>query len=532
MHALTQMDSDVINPLSAALSSEDRVLRRNVAMVLGNIGDRRSAAYLLWMAGSDTDETVRTAAQQSAARIGAKGDALSAFLALGDAYHHGRTEVLGPRGMGDVVWSFQENRLVGESVPPALYNEEMALRAYSHAMMADASSVAALAGLARSWMSERAEIEAMEAAGQDVGAWKARADAAGAMVNSAGVQALDTAMTWSVRTSDSTAGAALARALGSLASSPVPSLQAAMQSGDGAMRAEAALAIGRIASRSNTAASPEVVSALGRATGREIQRLAAVIGGGDAGSQIASALSQKGVFVSRWDSGAKGAAMVRRTPGLDVIVLAETLSDVTSAAVLEEIKADARTQNVPVVLLAQDPAAAGELFGDRIAGATSGAGDMTAIDAALSQELDGDRALAASLARRSAEVLAHLAHGGRSDLSGALGDLVTATGRADDVAIPAIGALGMAGGSGQAGTLVAVLADESRSEGVRTAAGDAIASILSRDASALDGAALGQVAAVAASDAASDIREAASRALGRARMEPAARAELLRKLRG
>jgi hypothetical protein len=157
---------------------------------------------------------------------------------------------------------------------------------------------------------------------------------------------------------------------------------------------------------------------------------------------------------------------------------------------------------------------------------------MTAIDAALSQELDGDRALAASLARRSAEVLAHLAHGGRSDLSGALGDLVTATGRADDVAIPAIGALGMAGGSGQAGTLVAVLADESRSEGVRTAAGDAIASILSRDASALDGAALGQVAAVAASDAASDIREAASRALGRARMEPAARAELLRKLRG
>lgn len=532
MHALSQLDSDVVNPLVEALASEDRILRRNVAMVLGNMADRRTAGYLLAASSSDADETVRAAAQESAARTGARGDAVGAFLALGDAYHHGRADVLSPRGTSDVVWSYADGKLTAEAVPQALFNEEMALRAYTRALAADPSSVAALAGLARSWMAERTEIEAMEAAGQDVSAWKARSDAAAALVNSAGVQALDTAMSWSVRTNDSTSGAGLARALGDLASTSVPSLESAMRSGDGAMRAEAAVALGQIAARSSTPASAEVVQALSDASGREIQRLAAVIGSGEGANQIVEFLSQNGVYVSHWDTGAKGSTMVRRSPGLDVIVMTETLPDLTTVQVLEEIKADARTQGVPVVLIVKDAAAAAEMYGDRIAGTTTGSGDTAAITATLQGELEGDRARAASLAKRSAEALAHLAHDGKTDLSGAFASLTAASARADDVAIPAIHALGLAGGAGQAATLVAALADEARSEAVRTAAGDAIAAMLARDSSALDDGALMQVATVASSAAPAPVREAASRAIGRARMDPAARAEVLKKLRG
>jgi len=532
MHALTQMDSDVVTPLVEAFASEDRILRRNVAMVLGNIGDRRSNAYLLWEAAADADESVRAAAQQSANRLGAQGDPVTAFLELGDSYHHSRTEVLGPRGAGEVVWSFADGKLKAEAVPVALYNEEMALRAYSHALMVDPASTPALAGIARSFGAERSEVEAMEAAGQDVSTWKARAEAASALVNSAGVQALDTALIWSVNSNDSTSGAALARALGDLAAQPVPSLDAALRSGDGAMKAEAAVALGRIAARSGSPASPEVVAALSEGCGREIQRLAAVIGNDDAVRQVGAALASKGVFVSQWDTGAKGVAMVRRSGGLDLIVLAETLPDLTSAAVLEEIKNDARTQGVPVVLVAKDPSAAAGMYGDKIAGATAGPADMAAIDAALSKELEGDRARAAGIARRSAEALAHLGHAGKSDLSGALEALTAASKRADDVAIPAIHALGSAGSAGQASALVAVLADEARSEAARAAAGDALAALLGRDAGSLDGAALTQVATVASSTAPASVREAASRALGLARMDPAARAEILKKLRG
>jgi tetratricopeptide (TPR) repeat protein len=247
MHALAQMDTDVVAPLWEAFGSEDSVLRRNVAMVLGNIGDPRAAAALLWEAKGDADESVRSAAQQSAARIGAKSDALTALLSLGDSYHHGRSEVLGPRGAGDVVWKFAEGKLSFQALPASLYNEEMAIKAYSLALKADPTSVAALAGLARSSAAERLEIAALEKAGVDVGAMKALGgENAQALINSAGVPALDTALTWSIKSGDSTSGAALAQALGDLATAPCPSLEAALRSGDGRCVLRRALALQRV----------------------------------------------------------------------------------------------------------------------------------------------------------------------------------------------------------------------------------------------------------------------------------------------
>ncbi|HEV8113831.1 MAG TPA: HEAT repeat domain-containing protein [Planctomycetota bacterium] len=533
MHALSQMDTDVVAPLAQSFASEDRLLRRNVAMVLGNIGDARAAAALLLVAKTDADETVRTAAQQSATRIGAKGDALSAYLALGDAYHHGRSDVLGPRGAGDVVWRFTEGKLVPEPVPPSLFNDEMAIQAYTMAIKADPSSVAALAGLGRSVAAERAELAGLEKAGQDVSAFKARSASAQALVNSAGVPALDTALAWSVKGGDSTSGAAMAESLGDLATAPTPGLQAALRSGDGAMAAESAVALGNIAVRSATSASPEVVGALSQAVGREIQRVAAVIGDSEAAQAVAAALEKSGNFVSRWSTGAKGSTMARRAAGIDVIILAETLPDLTAAQVLDELKADDRTKAVPVVLLAKDPAAASTMYGDKLAGATTGATDMAAIDAALGKTLDGDRARAETLAARASETLAYLARGGRTDVSAAIPALAAASARADAIAIPAFHALGAAAGAGEAANLVAVLADEKRSEPARAAAGDALAAILGRTPTALDAAGLAQVATVAsAANGAASVREAASRALGRAQMDPAARAELLSKLRG
>lgn len=532
MYALAQMDTDVVPPLLETFASEDRVLRRNVAMVLGNIGDPRAAAALQWEAKADADETVRTAAQQSAAKIGAKGDALMGFLALGDAYHHGRSEVLGPRGGGDVVWKLADGKLVSEPVPASLFNDEMAIKAYSMALKVDPASVAALAGFARSWAAEKTQLAAIEKAGGDAGAWKAHAAAAQAIVYSAGVPALDTALLWSVKSGDSSAGAAVAEALGDLATAPTAGLEAALKSGDGAIAAEAAVALGRIAAHSGTGASPDVVAALATAAGREVQHIAAVIGEGEGAQAIAAALEKSGVFVSRWGTGAKGSTMVRRAPGLDLIVLTETLPDLTTAQVLEEIKSDDRTKGVPVVVIAKDPAAASSMYGDRIAGATAGATDMTAIDAALGKALDGDRARAETLAARAAETLAHLAHAGRGDVGAALPALSAASARPDPIAIPAIHALGAAGGNGEAAGLVAILADEKRSEAARVAAGDGLASILGRVPAALDTAGLGQVAAVASSNAAQSIRESASRVLGRARMDPAARAEILSKLHG
>lgn len=535
--ALSAMDTDVVNPLSEALASTDTTLRRNIAMIFGRIGDRRASAMLLYLAKTDPDESVRTMAQNSGTQASAKrgaaqGDAVKALLDLGDAFHHGRSDVLGPRGAGDVVWKFADEKLAFEPVPPTLYNDEMALRAYRLALKADPSSVPALAGVARSYSAEKSQIEALAAAGQDVGAWKARADSAQSVVLSAGVPALDTALAWSVKSGDSSAGAALCAALGDIATSPTGGLQAALKSGDGAMGAEAAVALGTIAIRTNASASPEAVAMLAQAVGRDIQRVAVVVGEGEGPNSIVAALDKEGVFVSHYPTGAMGSTMVRRAAGMDVIILAETLPDLTSAQVLDEIKADDRTKSVPVVLVAKDAAAAAATYGDKIAGATTGASDMAAIEAALGKGLEGDRARAESLAARAANILAHLAHAGKSDLSHAVAALAGATSRADAVATPSILALAAAGGANEAPGLVAVLVDEKRSEEARAASGSALAGILGRAPAALDAAALGQIAAVAGSNAPASVRSAASRALGRAQMDAAMRAELITKLNG
>ncbi len=533
MHALSAMDTDVVPPLSEALANgTDVIQRRNVALVLGNIGDKRGGAVLLYAAKTDADESVKTAAAGSAKKIGAQGEAVPALLALGDAYHNGRTDVLGPRGVGEAVWKVADGKLVAEPVPQSLFNDEMALRAYKLALRADPTSVAALAGVARSYSSEKSQIDLLAAGGQDVGPWKARAESAQAIVLSAGVPALDTALVWSVKSADASAGSALATALGDVATSPTGGLQAALKSHDGAMASEAAVALGTIAVRTTTAASPETVQMLAQSVGREIQRVAAVVGEGEGVTSIADALEKHGVFVARYPTGAIASTMIRRSPGLDVIVIAETLKDLTTAQVLDEIKADDRTKAIPVVLVAKDPAAAAGVYGDKIAGATPGASDMGAIDTALGKELEGDRARASTIAARSAFVLAHLANKGRTDVSPAVGALAGAMSRPDPVATPAIQALAVVGGASEAPGLVAVLADDKRSEEVRAAAGSALAGILGRAPAALDQAALTQIASVAGSSAPITVRSAASRALGRAQMDPAVRADILSKLNG
>src|SRR5262249_25567895 len=145
-----------------------------------------------------------------------------------------------------------------------------------------------------------------------VGAWKARAESAQAVVLSAGVPALDTALAWSVKSGDASAGAAICAALGDVATSPTGGLQAALKSGDGAMGSAAAGALGAIAVRTNTPASPETVAMLAQAVGRDIQRVAIVVGEGEGVNSISAALEKEGVFVSRYPTGAMGSTMIRR----------------------------------------------------------------------------------------------------------------------------------------------------------------------------------------------------------------------------
>ncbi len=531
MHTLSQLGQDAAVPLAVAMESDDALTRRNVAYVLGNIGSKLGVAALQHAAASDADPVVQKAASESLQRLGATGSALTNFLAAGDSYWRRSDTALKRGESGDVVWDWKDGALVGTAIPRSLYGSEMSKRAYYDALRVQPNSTEALAGLARAYVDSQTRVEALVAAQQDVGTWGDSVGSTLIAVNGAGVDALDLALTSSVQAGDASTGAALCRVLGPLAAMPTPGLRAALNSDDGAIRSEAAVALGHIAARSGTPAGAQVVQALGEAAGREVLRLALIIDG-DAvrANAIADALRDMGVYATVADNGALGLVVMRRAPALDIVMVADSLNDITTAQIVDEVHGDERLANVPVFVLTADAETVGSTYGDRIAGTSSGATDLEAAKPALTAELSGDRALAATLAMRAAEALAQL--GSAEDLGPALDGLAKATTREDATAIPAMQALGARGTAAQAPALLAALADEARSEAVRAAAGSALARVVSRNGTALDAAGIAQVETVVRSQAGLPVREAAARVLGSLTIDPAERAKLLEKLRG
>lgn len=533
MHSLSQMGSDVVPALVEALQSSDVVLRRNVAMVLGNIGDRRGAGYLLWHAEHDPDATVASAARAGAAKMQASGTAASNFLAIGDSYHHRRDDVLRDVDYSDVVWDWSGTQLVARPVPRFLYNDELAKRAYYMALIADPTSIDALAGLARGYVDEHVKLTELAAAGQDVSAWKGEVDEARMALSACGVEALDLALRWSAESGDTSTAVGLCRLLGPLSATPTRGLGAALASNDGAMRGEAALALGWISYHNALAAPRDVVATLAEAAGREVMRIAAIIDADATRARgLAAALESQGVFVNVWASGARGLSMLRRMPGLDVLVIADSLPDITTAQVVDELHADERTQAVPVLVLTKDAEGVVGLFGEKIKGTLAGADDVAVVLAALESGTGGDRARAEALAQSSAEVLARLAQAAHSDLSGAIPTLAnTLATRPDAVTIPALTVLRTAGEPGHAAAVLAVLTDAKRSDETREAAGTALAGILGRNPGALSSEGLSQLQGVVAQDPSVAARNAAARALSLVHIDPAARLELVSKVR-
>lgn len=534
MHALAQMSTDVVVPLVESLQSENPVLRRNVALVLGNIGDARATGALQWLSTNDPDEVVRKSAAEALAKLPADATRKSAvenFLQAGNDYYQHHDAALRYGEAGDAVWNWKKDHVEPAPIPRNLYASEMSKRSYFMALRADPTSTEALAGIARAYVDMQNKIDAMTAAGQDAGEWKNTVGEALTAVNTAGPQALDLALQQATKNVDSSTASALARVLAPLAQGPTPGLNQALASSDGAIRSEAAVALGTIMARLHRAPTPEVVTALGDAAGREVMRVAVVIAADAAKADAAAApIEGMSVFVNRSTSGARALGMLRRSPQVDLVVVADSLPDITTAQVIDEIRGDDRLKDVAIIVATADAATVSTNYGDRIQGTMTGPTDLTAVQAALAKEVNGDRALAQDLAARAAVVLHRLASEG-SDVSAANAGLVAGSKRDDKVAIPAMEALGACGTAGDAPALVAVLADDKRSDGARAAAGHALALLLGRHGDALDAAGIAAVQGVVSSGASMTVREAAGQVLGSVPMSPQDRAEILRKLR-
>ena len=531
MQALSKMSTVVVPPLLEALSSDDAYLRRNVALVLGYIGDPRAGGWLAYMAQTDSDGSARSAAAEAAKNCGGTGNAVELLLQNGEDYHFRRGNVLGDADYSTVVWNWSEGQLASRETPRFLYGTEMSRRSYYRALQAQPGSLEARAGIARSYVDAIARVQATARAGGDVGEWESSVAYGGLALGAAGLDALDLALQWAVGSNDATTGAPLCEILGNNSRTVTRGLSAALQSKDGAIRAEAAAAAGTIAYRTGVRANDAVVQGLGAAAGRDVVQVAFVIDANtQRASQLADALTRQGMFVSTWRRGSRGLSMIRRAPEVDLVLVAESLPDLTAAQVVSEVREDERMANTPVFLISGNPEAA-DAWGDRISGAITGSADVETVMGALDEGLDGDRALADALAQRSAQTLARLAYAGHTDIGPALSSLANAFGRRDEVAVPAMEAVGAGGSTVQIPALVAVVVDGGRSEVARVAAADAVASILSRQEVQIGPEGVQQLVETATSDPSLGVRVAAVRALGRSALDDVSRARLLMDVR-
>ena len=525
MTALQNMDHAVVLPLMAALGSDNSYLRRNVAMTLGNIGDPR-AAGLLQALSQDSDSSVASAASTAAVACGATGSAIDQLLRIGDDYHNRRASVLRPYQQSDVVWAWANGALESTAVPAALYNNMLSKQAYETALAVDPGSLNALAGIARAYVDMDAKITALEEAGVDVSDLSAEREQAALAVRVAGVEALDRALQWAVRDDDTATGTRLCAALAEAASEPTPGLLGAVEHSEGSLQGEAAVALASTSWRAGLPADAFVVGRLSEAVGREILRIVAVVDG-DAGRAggIARGLSGRDVMVNHRGTGGSGIVMLHSLPGVDAILLGDGLPDMTLDQILADIEGNEALAETPVYLVTGNSEVS-DLYGERVDGTLSGSDDLSALDEVFEARLTGDRARAAVLAERAATALAHLAQAGQSDLASASDALTSnlAT-RADAVALPAMRALGAAGGAGAVDSLMGIVSDSAKSDEVRVAAADALGGIFAR-------AGLGGQSGVAlrdllSSDSSVEVKRAAARALGRLQLAGSDRAALI-----
>ena len=446
---------------------------------------------------------------------------------MGNGYHMGSTKVLRPTQYSDVVWSFSGGSLQSTEVPRYLYSEELAKVSFYNALRVNADSKGALAGLARVYASEMQKISDQEASGLSVGGEADQARAGMLAVAASGSGAIDAGLMASMAENDSMAAIGLCRAVQSGLAVAGNGLQVALAKGDADVRCEAALALAAQARGKAPAAA--AIAALGEAAGRNIVRVAAIIDGNEGRATAAkAALEAQGMVVNHWTTGAKGIANLYRVPGLDVILVADRLSDLTTDQVITEIAGSDNFSETPILILAKDGDAADELYGSRTAGILAD-GDYSGVSDVLSDSLGRDRERADDLSRRASQALSRLAASG-TDVSGALAGLMNAAqNRPDGVALPALRALGACGTKDTVAQVAAICGDESRSDAVREAAAMACAEMFTNGLSG--NGSLDTLHGVVTSDAALSVRGAAAAALGRLKLDPSMRAELLRLVR-
>ena len=536
--ALMRIGMDAVQPLAASLTVGNDMQRRNAAEVLGRIGDHRAVPALLAAAAGEGMPAESAAA--AAAALGGDGDAAEAYLHLAMGYFHGDPQTLLNYDGTFTVWSVQDGKLTSRDVPQFLFQYELSEQACYDALALDPALAKARSMIAVTAYAELAAWDALSDEAKDseaLASTKSALEGSAALAASAGTADLMAALNMAIHMKHGDAGMMICDTIvdlgdaGDLAGGNA--LTAALTDADKTIRYGAALALLRLDPAEAFPTSNLVAKTAGDAASEAaIQQVLVIDSDSKNAMNTQRALNAAGYHAVAAQSGAEGLMVAKATGAFDAIVVRDTLGDITTFQVLDELRRDFRTSGAKTVVMAADGdlgAAQADFKKREIAGTAptsdDAAGVVGAVKAALGDGNDRNAAMANAMSIKASNALAG-ARGSAFTMSDAQPGLLSAIrdGAADEVRLAALAALAHIADADAVDTLTSVLARSDNSAAIRAGA-----------ARALGMAQCGQecsegsfkVLIEAMGDADVAVRTAAGGALGAAKLSDAQRAEVM-----
>lgn len=497
IYALRRLGTEATFSLIAAFHSGDATLRRNLCQVLGASGDLRAVATLTCAVEHDEDPLVRAEAAAAAMRLGSSpGDGVKRLLDLAHAFMAKSSEVILADESHERVFFW-----TGRKVGSATVSEEVYPYAYARLFAEDAlrampDSADALATLVAAYDGMR------EAMGDDEGAAELAARIDDLRLLGGSGPALDDVPAFDASAIEGAGGS--------------------ISSGDKRLRYLAALKSG--------GSSADVVEVLGHALSENAIRQVLVVDNNvESLNAVVGMLRTRDTYAIGASTAAMGLIRAKEAPVKDAILLRTTLSDIPVAQIISSLGRDFRTQDVPVIVIAneREVEALQVELGDKVVAVVPAPVNAAVLTPVLASAFDrmalnDARMDAVTLSQHAANALAAL---DGSVLAPATAGIVSAVGRDDAVQIPALRALAKLGSNDGQRPALGVFTNEAASVEARVAAAIALGGILARNA-ALPETLAALEKALQGEDAA--LRTAAARALGQARgLDTKARGGLL-----
>jgi HEAT repeat protein len=429
--AFHYLGSEAVMPLIEALNSSDARLRGYVAVVLGDIRDRRALPALRHAAASDADEGVKAKAAAAIAKIRPLGTPTSAqdsYVKFGELYYANDPGVISEVDEVHNLWRWEGDGLARYEVPAALFAYQVAEEHASDALAIQADHKGARSLLVRSVLAQQVAGSMMGEKAPEAlkGAWD--------LLVSQGFGAASAALRDSLAAKDWDVAAASTKLIVAtygkqdLTGHP---LGMALGSPERRVRYAAAIAALRMSPAGPFPNSNMVPDIAARAAAEEAVREVLLIDDhDDARGRMMADLRQQEFLVAADKDGYRGVARAKALPGIDVIVVRADLGDQANTipsfrwrsteAVIDELLSDARTKGRQVLvvvgassaeMLAAKKDYLSKKYGDKLGGFIEEPLDTAAYvetirAAAGKNELGKDRTRALAIAAEAADAFA------------------------------------------------------------------------------------------------------------------------------